>query len=180
MADAEGAKKRTFRKYTYRVRGYGLQYISGGCGALQPASALEAAVGMLPPPLPAPTDPFRRLWTLCRPCLAAWERLGPQQHQRLHGQPPACWLQAPAVRRAAHAAGGMHTLLQGVDLDQLLDMSTDELVEMFAARQRRRCACITCCGLQGARRTRRRSRTAAELLRQHLRGGGGSGSGRRL
>ncbi len=29
---------------------------------------------------------------------------------------------------------------QGVDLDQLLDMSTDELVELFAARQRRRCA----------------------------------------
>lgn len=28
--------------------------------------------------------------------------------------------------------------LQGVDLDQLLDMSTDELVELFAARQRRR------------------------------------------
>ncbi|KAL4435634.1 hypothetical protein ABPG77_002597 [Micractinium sp. CCAP 211/92] len=27
---------------------------------------------------------------------------------------------------------------RGVDLDQLLDMSTDELVEMFAARQRRR------------------------------------------
>ena len=29
-------------------------------------------------------------------------------------------------------------LLQGVDLDQLLDMSTDELVELFPARQRRR------------------------------------------
>lgn len=28
---------------------------------------------------------------------------------------------------------------RGVDLDQLLDMSTDELVELFAARQRRRC-----------------------------------------
>ncbi|KAL4425264.1 hypothetical protein ABPG75_009280 [Micractinium tetrahymenae] len=27
---------------------------------------------------------------------------------------------------------------RGVDLDQLLDMSTDELVEMFGARQRRR------------------------------------------
>ena len=29
---------------------------------------------------------------------------------------------------------------RGVDLDQLLDMTTDELVELFAARQRRRCA----------------------------------------
>lgn len=27
---------------------------------------------------------------------------------------------------------------RGVDLDQLLDMSTDELVELFPARQRRR------------------------------------------
>jgi hypothetical protein len=27
---------------------------------------------------------------------------------------------------------------RGVDLEQLLDMSTDELVELFAARQRRR------------------------------------------
>jgi small subunit ribosomal protein S15e len=27
---------------------------------------------------------------------------------------------------------------RGVDLDQLLDMSTDELVELFGARQRRR------------------------------------------
>lgn len=27
---------------------------------------------------------------------------------------------------------------RGVDLDQLLDMSTDELVELFCARQRRR------------------------------------------
>lgn len=29
---------------------------------------------------------------------------------------------------------------RGVDLEQLLDMSTDELVELFAARQRRRWA----------------------------------------
>ncbi len=28
---------------------------------------------------------------------------------------------------------------RGVDLEQLLDMSTDELVELFGARQRRRC-----------------------------------------
>lgn len=36
---------------------------------------------------------------------------------------------------------------RGVDLDQLLDMSTDELVELYGARQRRRCASIPdgCC-----------------------------------
>lgn len=28
---------------------------------------------------------------------------------------------------------------RGVDLDQLLDMNTDELVELYGARQRRRC-----------------------------------------
>jgi len=28
---------------------------------------------------------------------------------------------------------------RGVDLDQLLDMKTDELVELYGARQRRRC-----------------------------------------
>ncbi len=37
MADAEGAKKRTFRKYTYRVRSDGLRGTFGGDGALQTA-----------------------------------------------------------------------------------------------------------------------------------------------
>lgn len=73
-----------------------------------------------------------------------------------------------------------YVLLQGVDLDQLLDMSTDELVEMFAARQRRRCACNTTFGSQGAQRISRQQSSsdrhrapaaAAGLVRQLLRAG---------
>ena len=50
---------------------------------------------------------------------------------------------APAGRpkplpRALSIVPTAFEMLQGVDLDQLLDMSTDELVELFPARQRRR------------------------------------------
>ena len=48
-------------------------------------------------------------------------------------------LQRLPPRLAALTTRHVHVLcLQGVDLDQLLDMSTDELVELFPARQRRR------------------------------------------
>ena len=33
---------------------------------------------------------------------------------------------------------------RGVDLDQLLDLSTDELIELFPARQRRRLVLLLC------------------------------------
>ena len=49
--------------------------------------------------------------------------------------PPAA---AAALLPALSIALLTFVLLQGVDLDQLLDMSTDELVELFPARQRRR------------------------------------------
>lgn len=71
----------------------------------------------------------------------------PKECLSLHGQLPACWPRALAAYPAVHIAAAGGTLLQGVDLDQLLDMSTDELVEMFAARQRRRCACSIGFGL---------------------------------
>jgi hypothetical protein len=49
--------------------------------------------------------------------------------------PPAA---AAALLPALNVVLVTSVLLQGVDLDQLLDMSTDELVELFPARQRRR------------------------------------------
>lgn len=50
---------------------------------------------------------------------------------------------AAAAQLAPSAFAPVVSSVQGVDLDQLLDMSTDELVEMFAARQRRRCAFVS-------------------------------------
>lgn len=43
---------------------------------------------------------------------------------------------------------------RGVDLDALLDMSTDELVKLFPARARRRCLHICICGFNSLCRSR--------------------------
>ncbi len=47
-----------------------------------------------------------------------------------HAAAPCAGLRAPPRRPSCCCSG--------VDLEQLLDMSTDELVELFPARQRRR------------------------------------------
>jgi hypothetical protein len=59
---------------------------------------------------------------------------------------------------------------RGVDLEQLLDMSTDELVELFPARQRRRCAIM-----RPARAPRRCGARASPHVRRGSLGWGASG-----
>ena len=63
--------------------------------------------------------------------------MGPLPRPRPPWARPAPCRRTLGVSRTCRLAA---TLLQGVDLDQLLDMSTDELVELFPARQRRRWA----------------------------------------
>ncbi len=51
---------------------------------------------------------------------------------------------------------------RGVDLDQLLDLTTDELVQLFHARARRRCARRARCA-RGSRRAAAAAREPAGI-----------------
>lgn len=96
--------------------------------------------------LGAPPGRRRGRWAWWQPGGRMAAARGPQAAgQRAWGgwQPPGA-PRPPAQHPAAPCAGleraprCLPCCCSGVDLEQLLDMSTDELVELFAARQRRR------------------------------------------